>query len=174
MGKSKLLENTQRFRETPKGVLTNMYHRMKSRREVEFTLKDFHDRFLSDKKFLRLHKEWIDSGRNKMKKPSLDRISNKRGYTVQNTHMLTWAENRHKQVMERRSRKGRVIQYLNGEEIAIYKSQREAVLKTGVSQGNLSEHMNGKRNHVEGFTFKFEAEVIESIYENPELLEHNK
>ena len=46
MGKLKLLENTQRFRETPKGVLTNMYHKMKSRREVEFTLKDFHDRFL--------------------------------------------------------------------------------------------------------------------------------
>ena len=72
--------------------------------------------------------------------------------------------------MERRSRKGRVIQYLNGEEIAIYKSQKEAVLKTGVSQGNLSEHMNGKRNHIEGFTFKFEAEAIGNIYENPELL----
>ena len=39
MEKSKLLENTQRFRETPKGVLTNMYHKMKSRRKVEFTLK---------------------------------------------------------------------------------------------------------------------------------------
>ena len=170
MVKSKLLENTQKFRETPRGVLTNMYHKMKSRREVEFTLKDFHDRFLSDKKFLRLHKEWTDSGRNKMKKPSLDRISNKKGYTAKNTHMLTWAENRHKQVMERRSRKGRVIQYLSGKEVAIYKSQREAVLKTGVSQGNLSEHMNGKRNHVEGFTFKFEAEVIGNIYENSELL----
>lgn len=26
MEKSKLLENTRKFRETPKGVLTNMYH----------------------------------------------------------------------------------------------------------------------------------------------------
>ena len=31
MGKSKLLENTQRFREAPKGVLTNMYHKMKKK-----------------------------------------------------------------------------------------------------------------------------------------------
>ena len=117
MDKLKLLKNTQRFRETPKGVLTNMYHKMISRRPVEFSLKSFHERFLNDEKFLRLHKEWIRSGKNKMKKPSLDRISNKKGYTIQNTHMLTWAENRHKQIMERRSRKGAVIQYLNGKQI---------------------------------------------------------
>ena len=51
-----------------------------------------------------------------------------------------------------------------------FRETPKAVLKTGVSQGNLSEHMNGKRNHVEGFTFKFEAEVIGKIYENEELL----
>ena len=166
MDKLKLLENTQKFRETPKGVLTNMYHKMKSRREVSFTLQEFHDRFLEDKKFIRLYKEWIQSGKDKMKKPSLDRISNKRAYTVENTQMLTWAENRHKQVMERRSRKGEVIQYLNGKEVARYKSQKEAVKITGISQGNMSEQMNGKRLHCEGFTFMF----ANKIYENPELL----
>ena len=114
MEKLKLLKNTQKFRETPKGVLTNMYGHMKSRREVGFTLDEFHDRFLDDKKFLRLHREWLESGKDKMKKPSLDRISNKRDYTVKNTQMITWAENRHKQVMERRSRKGSVVQYLDG------------------------------------------------------------
>lgn len=68
MDKSKLLKNTQNYRETPKGVLTNMYHKMKSRREVEFSLSEFHDRYLCDIKFLRLHKEWIESGMDKMKK----------------------------------------------------------------------------------------------------------
>ena len=52
MDKLQLLKNTQKFRETPKGVLTNMYHKMKSRRDVEFSLNDFHDRFLNDKKDL--------------------------------------------------------------------------------------------------------------------------
>lgn len=170
MDKSRLLENTQRFRETPKGVLTNMYHKMKSRREVEFTLKEFHDRFLGDRKFNRIFSEWIKSGKSKLKKPSLDRISNKKGYTVENTHMITWAENRHKQAMERRSRKGCVIQYLHGKEVSRFKSQKEAVLKTGISQGNMSECLNGKRPHCEGFTFKYESEVIGNIYENPELL----
>ncbi len=170
MEKSQLLKNVQRYRETPKGVLTNMYGKMKSRREVEFTLKEFQNRYINDKKFIRLHSEWMSSGKNKMKKPSLDRISNKKGYTVKNTHMLTWAENRYKQTMERRSRKGSVIQYLNGKQIAKFRSQREAVRQTGISQGNMSEQMNGKRPHVEGFIFKFESEVIGNIYENPELL----
>jgi hypothetical protein len=137
-----------------------MYGKMKSRRDVEFTLSEFHERFLNDKRFLRLHSEWIKSGKDKMKKPSLDRISNKKGYTVLNTHMITWAENRHKQVMERRSRKGEVVQYLDGKEIARYRSQREASKVTGVSQGNMSNQMNGKRKHCEGFVFKFASEVI--------------
>jgi hypothetical protein len=141
---------------------------MKSRREVEFTLQEFQDRFIGDKKFKRLHSEWLGSGKDKMKKPSLDRISNKKGYTVMNTHMLTWAENRYKQTMERRSRKGSVIQYLNGKKIAKYKSQREAVRQTGISQGNMSDNMNGKRKHVEGFVFKFECEIIGNIHQNKE------
>ena len=166
MDKLKLLKNTQKFRETPKGVLTNMYHKMKARRSVEFSLEEFHNRFLNDKKFIRLFNEWIASGKDKLKKPSLDRINNKKNYTTENTQMLTWAENRHKQVMERRSRKGEVIQYLNGKEVARYKSQKEAVKITGISQGNMSEQMNGKRLHCEGFTFMFAT----NIYENKELL----
>lgn len=166
---SKLLENTRKFRSTPKGILTNMYHKMKSRREVEFTLLDFHLRFLNDKKFIRLHLEWISGGMDKMLKPSLDRISNKLGYTVKNTHMLTWAENRHKQTMERRSRKGVVIQFLSGVEVNRFKSQRLASINTGIAQGNISNVLNGKRPHAEGFTFKFLSEI--QINQNPELLE---
>lgn len=164
---SKSLENTREYRKTPKGVLTNMYGKMKSRRDVEFSLEDFHKRFINDKKFLRLHSEWLSSGMDKMKKPSIDRISNKKGYTVENTHMITWAENRHKQVMERRCRKGAVVQYLNGVEVARFKSQRDACLNTGISQGNMSSQMNGKRPHVEGFVFKFESEIV---HQHPELL----
>ncbi len=166
MEKSKLLKSTQNYRKTPKGVLTNMYHKMKSRREVEFSLSEFHERYLCDPKFLRLHEEWIKSGMDKMKKPSLDRISNKKGYTVSNTHMITWAENRHKQVMERRSRKGCVLQFLNGEVVAEYKSQKEAVSKTGISQGNMSEVLNKKRAHCNGFVFVYKS----NTHQNPELI----
>ena len=161
MDKSKSLKSTLKFRGTPKGVLTNMYDAMRSRRLVEFSLKEFHYRFLTDKKFLRLYKEWIKSNKDKMKKPSLDRISNKKGYTVLNTQMLTWGENRYKQTMERRSRKGAVKQFLNGKLINRFLSQRDAVKSTGLSQGNISSCLNGRRNHCGGFVF---------IYENKDLI----
>ena len=53
--------------------------------------------------------------------------------------------------------------------MAKYRSQREAVLKTGISQVNMSEYLNGKRKHCEGFTFMHESEVAGNIYENKEL-----
>lgn len=164
---SRLLENTKRYRETPKGVLTNLYHKMKGRRGVEFSLQEFHSKYLLDKQFLRIHSEWLKSGKDKNKKPSVDRINNKYGYYMDNIHIITWGENRHKQTMERRSRKGAVLQFLGGYLIAEYKSQREAVMKTGISQGNMSSVLNGKRPHCEGYTFKYKNE----IHQNPELLD---
>ena len=152
---------TSKFRETPKGVLTNMYDHMRRRHPISFSLKEFHDRFLKDNKYLRLHSEWLAKGKKKGLRPSLDRISNKGNYTIENTHMITWAENRFKQTMERRSRKGEVYQLLNGKVVAKYKSQREAVKATGLNQALVSAVLNGKRSHTGGFQF---------IYSNPELL----
>ena len=77
----KLLENTRRYRKTPKGVLTNMYSHMKDRHSVQFTLKEFHKRFLTDRKFKRLFKEWENSSYDKQLKPSLDRTDPRKPYT---------------------------------------------------------------------------------------------
>lgn len=143
-----------------------MYAHMKSRHPVSFTLGDFHSRFLNDKRFNRLFNEWVKSGYSKQSKPSLDRINRNKPYTLENTQMLTWGENRFKQNMERRSRKGVVIQFRNGVEVARYTSQREAVRQTGFSQGLVSEVLNGKRKHTGGYQFKYA-----NIYEHPELLE---
>lgn len=139
-----------------------MYAHMKSRHEVDFSLSDFHKRFLADKRFNRLYREWVKSGYKKQFKPSLDRINRNKPYTVENTHMLTWEENRYKQNMEGRSRKGIVIQLKDGVEIARYRSQREAVRQTGLRQGLVSEVLNGKRSHTGGYQF---------VYETPNLLE---
>ena len=159
----KLLENTRRYRKTKKGLLTNMYDQLKRRHETKFSLGEFHKRFLDDKKFNRLFKEWENNNYQKQFKPSLDRINNKGIYSTENTQMLNWAENRFKQSMERRCRKGAVAQMLGDKIVKIYKSQREASIKTGLSQGNLSEATNGKREFCGGYKWKF-------IYENPDLL----
>lgn len=46
-------------------------------------------------------------------------------------------------------------------------SQREAVIKTELSQGNMSSCLNGKRKFCGGYEWKYE----DNIYDNSELLE---
>jgi len=163
---TQLLKNTQKYRKTKKGVLTNMYFHMKSRHNITFSLGEFHKRFLEDKKFNRLYSEWGKKGYQIQLRPSLDRINNKKDYTVENTQMLTWAENRYKQSATdgKRGRKPRVIQMFGDKVIKVFQSQRQCVKELGISQGNLSAVLNKKRNFVSGYSF---------IYENPELMQTN-
>lgn len=158
-----MLVANRHYRKTPKGVLTNMYNHMKVRNVVGFTLLEFHEMFLNDPLFIRLYSEWVKGGYRKENKPSIDRINKNVGYFASNIHMLTWRENRFKQTMERRKRKGNVIQYKDGFEICRYRSQRDAVRKTGLRQSLISAVLNGYRTHTGGFQFKY-------THDNPELL----
>ena len=158
---SRLLENTRRWRKTKRGLVTNLFNKLRVRNIVDFDLDWLHQ-FADCEKFNRLFDEWVDSGFGKVFKPSLDRIYYKKGYTTRNVQWLTWSENRYKQTMERRCRKGRVIQMQGEKIIMIHKSQRQAVIDTGISQSGISNCLTGKRKTAGGYNWK---------YENPELLE---
>lgn len=152
---SKLLENTRKYRKTKKGLVTNLYHKIKSRNTVGFDL-DFLHSFSESKKFERLFLEWEKSNYDKNLKPTLDRISFKKGYEKNNIHWLTWAENRYKQRMEiKLIRAKKVGRFLNNNLIEVYKSVSDAVENFGVSQGNLSSCLNGKRKTAKGFEWKY-------------------
>lgn len=153
--RERLLENTRRYRKTKKGVVTNIYCKMKTRNIVEFSLSWLQG-FSKCKKFDRLFDEWVKSGYKKEFKPSIDRISNKKCYEKSNIQWLTWAENRYKQTMERRSRKGAVLQFKDGKLIKKHRSQRQAVIDTGIGQSNISECLTGKRKTAGGFIWCYE------------------
>ena len=155
-----LLQNTQRYRHTQKGLITNLYNKLKERNIVDFS-REFLQDFSKCKKFERLYLEWVKSNYDKQFKPSIDRINHNKHYSKNNIQWLTWAENRYKQTMERKNRKGVVYQMIGDKIVNKFKSQREAVIKTGISQGNMSEVLNGKRKTAGGYKF---------IFENHELL----
>lgn len=161
-------EILKRYRKTPKGVLTNMYSHQKVRNikngfgEIGYSLNWLQNKYLNDKLFLRLFAEWVKSGYEKAKKPTIDRINNKKGYEKDNIHLLPWSENRFKQTMERRSRKGKVLQILNGEVVRVWKSQREAWKKLNVEQSMLSMALTGKCKAAYGYEWKYENEEQEN------------
>lgn len=165
--KKAMLKNTAVYRKTPKWVLTNIYaHQLSRSREREigyptYSLIELHDKFIKDIKFIRIHKEWLASWCKKQMKPSVDRINNKRRYSLDNITIKTWAENRFKQSMERRCRKWWVIQLLNWKEIRKYRSQREAIRLTWFNQWQMSKVLNWKWQTCWWY---------EWIYSNPELL----
>lgn len=135
---------------------------MKNRHDVEFTLQGLHFLFLDDKKFKRIFSEWEKSGYQKQFKPSVDRIDYRKPYTFDNIQMLNWAENRYKQRMEMKRVKARKVYQILGEKtVRIFNSQREAVLKTGISQGDMSSVLNGYKGRYTAGGYKWS-------YENPE------
>lgn len=133
---------------------------MKTRHPVEFDLEWLHS-FSKCNRFDRLFSEWVKSGYRKEFKPTIDRILNKKGYEKKNIQWLTWSENRYKQTMERRCRKGRVIQMQGDKVIEIHKSQRQAVIDTGIAQSGISMCLCETRKTAGGYNW---------VYENPELL----
>ena len=163
MDKSKLLKNTSKYRKTPKGLLTNSYGKQKSRRMVEYSLKELHEKFLEDKRFIRLFREWESNNYDLQYKPTIDRINCKKGYTLDNIQVLSWSENRYKQRMELKLIRAKTVYMIKGETVVeVFKSVSDAVRKTGLSQSNISSCLNKKRKTCGGYKWS---------YENPELLE---
>lgn len=149
------LESTALWRKTKKGVVCSIYSHMKQRNKVDFSL-EYLIEFSLCKKFQRLYNEWVKSGYNKDSKPTIDRINRKRHYTFGNIQWLSWKDNRFKQSMERRhTRSHPVAQILNGKIVNTFKSQLDAIKKTGVDQRNLTAVLNGRRNVCSGYNWKY-------------------
>jgi len=164
MKESQRLAN-ERYRRSPKGVLTHSFGHQSNRRGVEYTLEQLHGMFLDDDKFLRLHSEWVSSGYVRGKRPVIDRLDRRKGYTLNNIQVLTWDENRYKQRMEIRHLKRKpVAQYSGDNLIATYKSVNHAAQAMGVAQSAISRALKKPHYTCSCFTWRF-------IHENADLLE---
>lgn len=150
-----------------KGVLTTSYnaHRWRSKKygwnKPDYTKEYLHKKFLTDKKYLKLHKEWVESGYNKLKKPSIDRIDNTKPYSIDNIQLMTWKENNDKGRKEYiRTANTNVEMYnLDGAFLKKFDSVKEAVEETGLNSANLILCCQGKRNHCGGFSWKYGKKV---------------
>jgi len=94
-----------------------MYHKMKARHYVEFSLKEFHRMFLQDKLYLKLYENWVKNNYDIQFIPSLDRADFKKPYLRNNVTMMTWAENRFKQIGELEQSRAREVYQIMGSKV---------------------------------------------------------
>ena len=155
-----------RYRISPKGVLTNIYHKQIERCKKKgvslptYSLNEFHERFLNDEKFQDIYSNWVNNGCQYYDKPSIDRIDPDKGYSMDNIQVLTWRENREKGDRENARRKTTAIVMFdrNGNKLREFESIKEAVKETNLHQGLIVAVCQGLRNHTGGFVFRYRGD----------------
>lgn len=115
------------------------------------SLEQFLNKFLYDKKFLKLFKDWQKSGLDNRLCPSVDRINNNGNYTLSNIQIITHSENCAK---DQKTVKVNVYT-IDGNFIGYFNSLNDAVRFTKVQQSNACKVLSNKRKHTQGYIFKY-------------------
>lgn len=164
-------ESLRKYRRTPKGLLTYLYHKQRERSQnrgwplPNYTLEQLHNRFLIDSQYLDVFNTWVERGFRPEDKPSLDRISPLSPYTITNLQVLTAFENRLKGDREKLILWGKPIKQfsLKLTEKEQFRSVKEAAKKTGISPHNISSAACHRRFSAGGYIWCY-------VNENKELL----
>lgn len=156
------------WRKTPKGLLTNIYSNQKrqflridskrNKHSVHYSVKQLHDKFLNDKKYLKIYKEWVESGYKSYLKPSIDRINSFKNYTINNIQVLTWEQNRKKGHIEVgiKSRKKVSMYSMDGKKIKTFHSLVQAKKIMKLKGNHISAVCRGKLKSYKGYLWKYQ------------------
>ena len=128
---------------------------------VSYSKTDFLNWLLSNDKYITFYSEWVKSGYDKMKAPSVDRLDDYSGYSFENIRIVTWEENKlkyHKESMNginNKKNKAVIKMDLNGNDIEEYHSMQHAARKTGIEQSNIWKACNGEIKKSGGFKWRY-------------------
>lgn len=148
----------KKYQDSPKGVLNTIYRNQLTKQKrknikVCYTYEELKERFLNDEQYLELYHNWVISGKDKNKKPSFDRIDNKKDYEFSNLQLMTWEENN---IKGRRECYKKVFQFtIDGKLLNDYDSIIEAAKENNIYRSNISACCRGKLKSAGGFVWKF-------------------
>lgn len=92
-------DNDSDYGKTEKGVIRVIYKsqvqnsKVRGQKPPKYS-KDELKKWLYERNFVELYNNWVNSGFEKNKKPSVDRINDFKGYSVDNIQLGTWIDNR--------------------------------------------------------------------------------
>jgi len=151
------------------GVISEIYHGQVARSKTRnhplptYTKQGLRSWMMSQKLFIHLYCDWVNSGYMTRFRPSIDRIDDYKGYSFDNIKLTTWLKNRtkgHNDIINgvNRKRVKPVIQMeLDETEIAEFYSAHEASRRTGVSRGNISSNCGGLCKTAGGYKWRFKT-----------------
>ena len=131
----------------------------------EYSLYELRHWMLSQNNFFILYKDWLNSGNETSLIPSIDRLNDYTGYSIDNIRLTTWGENRSKLFRDKRSGKNNkvskaVIQLdMDGNEVnRFYSLSQASRALIGKDNGGskIGEVCSGKRKTMYGYKWKFE------------------
>jgi hypothetical protein len=154
------------YRRSEYGLSRRMYWKIQERvtrgrgqyrnRELAFTLEEFL-RFLPTTNFPVLFKNWKESGYQKRLTPTVDRIENSKGYSLDNIQIITSSENSLKRCYVDYSWSKPVIQYdrESGAILKVWDSIKRAAQSVGITPPCVRRCCQGKKASAAGYFWKF-------------------
>ena len=151
---------------TKNGLVTKIYSRQRcSSRErgdvmPNYSLVELRKFVFSDDKFNDLYDNWVKSDYKKDLVPSCDRLDDYKPYTLENLQLTTWGYNnkRHysdmKNGINNKNNMAIIQKGINGDVIDRFHSQCHASRVLGISQGSISNCLNGLIKTCGGFKWE--------------------
>lgn len=167
-------------RRTVKGLISKIYSHQKqtsTKRGHElptYTLDELYEFVTEQEHFKSLYNKWVESRYDRQYTPSIDRLDDRYGYSLDNIQLVTWKQNNTKQyeeIGEEHNNKYTVgvVQYdLEGNKLKEFISVAEASRNTRIAQAgiiNCCKGTNGKKNIYRAgqYQFRYANEASENI-----------
>ena len=160
------------YERTEKGVIRVIYKTQKSNSKRRghnpptYTKEELKE-WLYKNGFKKLYDEWVSSGYDKIKKPSVDRIDDFKSYSFENIRLTTWGANKLHQVEDALSGKGTsgrkckpVLQLKDGGLVAEYVSFSECRRVMGYSMEKTLKTGTVDRR---GYSYQYKESMINRV-----------
>ena len=114
--------------------------------------------------FKTLYVRWVRSGYDKMKRPSVDRLEDSKGYSFDNIRLVTWEINNNKRLTDLRS--GKLVHgnkpqkavtgtHKTTNKVVKFPSASQAARELNVCRSEISVCCNGKAKSAGGYYWQF-------------------
>lgn len=161
------IKSVNEYIKTKQGLTTSIYctqkfsSKKRGHLKPNYSLSELREWIFHQDIFHKLYDEWVESGYDKWKRPSCDRIDDYKPYSLDNLRVVSWMDNWTKSSDDRVNgvnKKGfkPVSQYsIDGNIIKVFSSATQAERETGILRPNIYKCCSGKRKYAGGFIWKY-------------------